>query len=572
MNSRSLLVPAGTFLLAILLSLAISPAPRLSARAVQEMTGASCETFLEILGKESYLPRGDESGDERKPGNSFVARIKWEPVGGHDPEKRRRFVVRLEGPPTLKGSCDNQGKESLPDYILEAGDNPIWVIVDGVPEYAGDQNRAAVTRDEYGPGEWVNIVVRSYDFGAWTYVVGSAVGCPEKKDRMPKDSDEETLPDLWELGKRFYDDAGNSLEYSIGAKATYAGEDDAESDRDGGFVPPGRRNNTLPVEPAKVHDEPGDGFTAFEEYRGVFVQGKHYRMNELTNDGGPEVASSHRGTAMKNIFILDPHKWVNDRGVVLREHGVQFHRIKREEMSVETYEGQPAAGFMDDNSAAKSQRAIELVSRVIAEFGNSMGFSINREPLPIVINDGFIRYEANDVQYILRIVGDGRDPNNVRWGRMDFDEMLHYTLAHEIGHKLNLRHNEQAISDAGMPVLAYNNLIYWNEVPGMVTWSVMEILKRKFAFPKPNGSLEFKALETLTQGPLGTTIPVLDPTLFFEGHDGLQHYPMLRQYPFNANGFQLYWHHTGTLMDARPEYRWPKQKLPADQRKKILLK
>jgi hypothetical protein len=576
MNLRSYAVPACSFLLAVALSLVIAPAPRLSARAVRSTTGSpTCETYLEILGKDSYLPRGDEKGDEKKMGNSFVARIKWEPVGGHDDGTKRRFLIRLEGPPALKGCCDNKGKEALPDYTLEAGDNPLWKIEDGVPDYAGVQDKAAVTREKYGPGEWVSIVVRSYDFGAWTRVVGSAEGCPEKKDRMPKDTDEETLPDLWEQGKRFYDDAGNTLEYNIGAKATYAGEDDASSDRDGGFNPVPPAHLRPLVEAAKVHDEPGDGYTAFEEYRGVFVQGKFYRMNELVNDGGPEVSTSDRGTKMKNVFVHDPDDLIVDRNPVLPQLGVQFHRIKQDEMSEETADGELAAGYVDFDSVAKSQRAILIVEKVIPEYGFSNGFTINQDLKPVLVNMDRIESDADDIRYAVRYMPTLPPPQLVRTAKLNRDDLRDFTVAHEIGHKLSLKHNESTLTFGESPD-RYDNTVYWNSPTpySIKTWTLVELYERKSDAQRFEQIVYRNILEGLP-GDAGGTAAGSDLRfdLLFEAHDR-QHLPATRLFNLlsPALGAVPFLPHKGTLMDAKPEFNYLRKPLPADQRKTIKLK
>jgi len=583
MKLRTYTVPIGSFLVALALAGLAGPTARLGARVPQSTTGSpDCDTTLEITDKDTYLPRGDESGDELKKGNAFNARIKWEVRNGPWDGTKRKFIVRFEGPLPLKGSCNNKGEKSLPDYVFEAGDNPVWKVEDGVPEYEGIQDRAMVTRDKYGPGEWVPIVVRSYDFGAWTKVVGSAEGCPEKEDRCPKDTDEDTLPDLWELGKRFFDDNGNILEYNIASKKTYNGEPDETSDRDGGFNPGGTDKVPQSAEPARVHDEMGDGFTAFEEYRGVFVQGKHYRMNELLNDGGPQASTSNRGTLMKNVFVHDPDEMIQKRSRVLPQHGVQFHRIKKDEMSVETADGKPAAGFVDDNSVNRGQRAIFLKADTDfpATYGYTPGFSINGDSRPVLVDKSRIQDDSKDIEYVVRYVLIRMD---IRTRHLDFDDLLNFTVAHEFGHKMSLKHNDSELSNVPAAVPAYNNTVYWHETfpTGVRHWTLAELYIRQssvFGDLLQFGQVRvrFNLLESISEEAGGETANqlVLYPEQLFETHDR-QHLPATRLINFPGEGIVgalPFFPHQGTMMDARPEFNYLFKPLPANQRKNLKLK
>lgn len=579
MNLRSIAVPAGAFLIAVMLSLAAGPMTRLSARAMQSGTYPGCETTLEILGKEKYLPRGDEGGDELKRGNAFDVRIKWDVVGGSWDGTKRKFIMRLGGPAVLRGSCNNKGEKYYPDYVFGAADNPKWEINNDVPEYDGVYSESAVTRNKYGPGVWVYITVRSFDFGAWTRVFGRAEGCPEKNDRMPLDTDEDTLPDRWELGKRFFDNNGNILEYNIGAKSTYNGEPDENSDRDGGFDPGMPDRTKGMVDPKKVHDEPGDGFSAFEEYRGLFVQGKHYRMNELLNDAGPQVTVSNRGTLMKNVFVHDPDELVKKNSRVLPQHGVQFHRIKQDEMSKETYPETDSnnytymatgAGYIDENSTDRGQRAIFLKDWNIPFYGYTPGFSINGNFKQVRINVGKVRYAAENMAVARRFNLINR---TVVAREIDFDDLLNMAVAHEVGHKMTLRHNSSELQASAVPAPLYDNTVFWfqPDPPGIRHWQVVEVVAERLF------GLRFNALEGVSEEAGAENGDASEWYIFgaqlFEMHDR-QHLPTTRliNTPGLPDGTLPFLPHTGTLMDARPEYNYLRKPLPAVQRQKEELK
>lgn len=279
---------------------------------------------------------------------------------------------------------------------------------------------------------------------------------------------------------------------------------------------------------------------------------------------------------MKNVFICDDHGWINDRGLALREHGVQFHRIKFEEMSSEIFNNEAdTAGYVDDNSASRSQRAIDLVKRDIKGYGYSNGFSINGEPLSILINETRITRDADDINYVLRVPRRVTDLAAYRFKRIDREELLNYTIAHEVGHKLSLKHNEHPLEYGPSPSV-YNNKVWWLDAnpSRILTWTLAEFFGRD---SEGNLVLNYNILETLAgdNQPQGNLVIPFDSNLIFDGHDGFQHAPMKRTYDFGGApvvGPFPYWHHTGTLMDAHPEYKALKPRLPADQRKKILLK
>ncbi|HEX7899516.1 MAG TPA: hypothetical protein VF950_17240 [Planctomycetota bacterium] len=572
MNLRPYAVPLATFALALALSLAIAPVPRLSARALQAMTGGGgCDTFMEIPERDTWLPRGNEGGEETEKGNAILVRLKWEPVGTWD-GTTRKFTFRFEGPPALKGICDNKGKESYPDFTVEQGDNAPWKIDDGIPQYPGDQNVAAVTRNSYPPGVWVDILVRSYDFGAWTKVVGAAEGCPEKKERIPKDTDEDTLPDVWELGKRFFDDSGATLTYDIASPSTFLEELDGASDRDGGFLVQRHGKPKLFLESGKLHDELGDGFSAFEEYRGVFVQGAFFRMDELENDGGGEVAAGNRGTKLKNVFVYDPDVLISNGSAVLNELGVGFHRIRQDEMSTEIQgNGEPLAGFVDFNSVTKDQHAIWIRDRVIpgTTLGDSGSFTVNATPNLIDVDVPEIQLEATTVV----LEDSGITPS--------FEELRDFTVAHEIAHKFSLKHPEDRLflRRAG-PSKRYDETVYWYPTAGdqtlIQTWSLVERYRRN------GGPIRFRLLTRVPplQG-VGepATTQVGDPLGWVdhgEPSHKMVHMALVREYDFPAGdliqGSVAHQPHTGSLIDWNAEYQRLDPPLYSDQAIEIKVK
>lgn len=552
---KHLVVPAASLMLAVMLSVLAGPSRIASARLAMMATGG-CQTFMEIPQIETWLPRGNKNGIERKKGNSILVRLKWEPVGGHD-DVPKKFSFSLHNPPALKGICINKGKESLADYTLEAGDNPEWLIEEGIKEYEGDQNLAAVTRKAYPSGEWVDIVVRSYDFGAWTRVEGTAIGCPPVERRIPKDKDEDTLPDRWELGKQFFGDAAERISYSIGAKRTYNNELDSESDRDGSWAVGGYEGGPLSL---KIHDEPGDGFTAFEEYRGVFVQGEFYRMNQLENDGGLELPAGDRGPKLKDLFVYDPDDFIEDSSVMLRELGIAVHRIRKDEMSAETDAQGPVAGYVNFNSPGKKQRAVWFERGGLGGlFGFSNGFSVNGDPKPIWISRNRIMEYSKEIRLF------GAAPPNP-------GVMEDLTVAHELGHKLGLRHPATDVTESLIPPPQYSETAYWHTdrfLAKVFRWALVERIE-KTTLP---GVEKWRPLSSLVDYPnpiLGGNKTHNSPEEVVPLH-GMNHVAVVWNSDFvnDFRGTQRLRRHLGVLMDSTMELAKLTPPMDPEKRKKI---
>ena len=73
-------------------------------------------------------------------------------------------ALTLIGRATREDGIDRLLRSERLDALVGITSGPAWKIDDGVPQYPGDQNVVAVTRDPYPPGQWVDIIVRSYDF------------------------------------------------------------------------------------------------------------------------------------------------------------------------------------------------------------------------------------------------------------------------------------------------------------------------------------------------------------------------------------------------------------------------
>jgi hypothetical protein len=556
-------VPLGALGIAIFFSFLGGPGARAALRLPQASSTGSCVTRIRIPEIDTWLPRGDAGGDERLKGNALLVQVRWDPVDGSDGSSRK-FKVQLQNPVPLRGSCGNKGKDSFPDYTLEQADNdPIWKIDEGIVPYAGVQNTVAETRSAYPPGEWVGIYVRSYDFGAWTRIQAEAVGCPPVTERIPKDSDSDTLPDAWERGKSFFDDAGNVVDFDIGSPTSHGEELDAFNDRDGGFEIDPAPGAAQPLLSRKVHAEPGDGFNAFAEYRGLFVQGVFHRLDELVNDGGEELPASDRGPKLKDVFIFDPDALVSDAGRALRTHGISYHRILQEEMGPAA----DAAGVVAFNDAEPLQHAVWIRSASLTEagrLGRSNGHSVNGTPAPIDIDSDDIRSDADDIRVI---------PGDITHL---YEELRDWVVAHEIGHKLSLRH---PLLDLALGVLpdppTYDERLVWTEQVGqedvVASWSVVLRYKHR---GRPGEDPRYLLLSriftqagTVRRAGIGTqesTTQIHD-----RAHTCRSRFIVFRG---PAPAGPILERHTGSLMDWTHEHTDLTPRLPSDERLKLKIK
>ena len=449
--------------------------------ATTEEEEEECKTHLKIPAWITFLPEGHKGGDELLRGNKKTLLVKW--TGEGDP-KIITVTIKKGAFGWRKGQCLNKGKKEHPDYVF-AQDNQVektfWDIADGVPEYGVGMDLTAESRKPVPADETHAIVITSYDWGGACTIEARADDCEPDEKELPRDRDTDKLPDRWEAATFFWNDAAQKIQsYNIGNPLTTGtGDLDGDTDLDVGFETrfrPRRRIRT--AFPSKIHDEVGDGFSAFEEYRGLFVQGGHFRMDELANDGGPTSRGRRaRGTLLKNLFIHDPDSLIRpNRFLIL--HGIAFHRIKNDEMSKDG----DRAGVVNTNGE-NNQRAVwikidnTLPAGILA---NSQGNGVNAAPLPILINSDFIAIDA-----LLQQSLDGRTIHTE-------DDLTDYNVAHELGHKFDLvpDHYFESYS-AGLPQAAFGTAKYWlaPDANNIRFWTVQE--KVRFT---PTGRVGFEEL------------------------------------------------------------------------------
>ncbi len=153
------------------------------------------------------------------------------------------------------------------DYKLKATDNPTFDIA------ANEQS--ATTKTEVNSA---TIIVRAYDFGARGKIRARMVreGCESPQRRIPRDDDDDWLPNAYE--------------------DTQPDKDKAIADTDGDGTLDGVEDddtlravvaNAGPANRADARTDQGllgDGLVGFEEYRGFFLMGLHTRTPTRTKD------------------------------------------------------------------------------------------------------------------------------------------------------------------------------------------------------------------------------------------------------------------------------------------------
>jgi len=275
-----------------------------------------------------YLPRGNPRGNELLP--NIDARLRFR-IWWDDPSRpgdRRDLYIQLVNVSQLPGSSLNTGSREYPDFLLEAAQNPDFDVIapDELPGGGLQALRAFANGMPRGRENARILTISPYDFGGngVISVLDGASGAYAEK-RFPRDDDADALPDAWEAGQKYFN--GTELvHFDTGAarspgSSTPAGATDASDDSDWDV------NGSRPAERRQI--EKGDGFSAFEEYRGLFVNARHHRFNELPNDGP---GGRRGGTEWKDVFVLDEvqaQPTVRPDMRFLREAAVVWHRVMR---------------------------------------------------------------------------------------------------------------------------------------------------------------------------------------------------------------------------------------------------
>ena len=243
------------------------------------LEGREAKVVFEPQGYDSWLPTAGVAG----AGAPLTVKVRIK-----EPEGAKGLItIRLADVSAQKGVCLNAPVEGEtdPDLRLAPGGTGVWVSPDG---------REARTEDEVRE---VTVAVHPNDFGAFGKL--EAVAAVQVKGKV-----EESRAVFDALGTDWLalprDDDGNriadSWEKTMGGTGM-----DAAADAD--------------EEPNS--DTPGDGLSAYEEYRGAYVKGRHTRFDPRRKD----------------LFLYDPDALARTSPLE-RATGLAVHYLDLFEMNI----------------------------------------------------------------------------------------------------------------------------------------------------------------------------------------------------------------------------------------------
>jgi len=372
---------------------------------------------------ETYLPRGDAGGLQYFRGNVIVFAASWRGSSQSPPKK---IIAHLTGLTNFTGVNINSGDTTDPDYVFDAELNGDWDLPNDISVvYTGKNDIVMTTKNAVAQNTTVPIIVSSYDFGGTgTLQIETDDGISSQPITFPLDTDHDTLPDAWEDGKMYWTANGQHLAYNTGATVSpgITAASDGKSDQD--------RDDRA----AAVHTQLGDGFTAFEEYRGATVMGAAGRFEEHSTDGPANggYSGDAGGPDVKDLFIFDGQ--YDDNGAKkdifrkgnasLSDFKLIWHKIKQTEMRSK----QGFAGQVNFNDGFTAQKAVWVADDTLGgKDRNLLGLSTTS------VRDGIkVKLDVKDIKALADRVG----------GNPTFEAILDWHVAHELGHKLSLVHPE----------------------------------------------------------------------------------------------------------------------------------
>jgi len=364
---------------------------------------------------------------------------------------RGKFRFTLYDVSAEPGYALNAGQGTGPDLEIPAGQEGFTE-----PRSEGDSWWVETT-DTVAAAK---LRVRSLDYGAWgrikaeVYVDGRKHQClsDDGKDNVtiPLDQDEDRIADKWES------------DHQVSELGT-------RDDRDG--------------EPEDVGDpeEPGDGFSNYEEYRGFLIKGRW-------SDTDPR---------KKDLFVCD------ELGFGLgffHDLGLAAHLIDREE-----FDGQRYVNFnRGRETTLQSQDGQKGLLIIKADLeGARYGFA-GQVGCPNVVDEIKIDLDLFWLSYLHRDKGyippgateeltSNPPPGKMEEASADFALRLKALIAHELGHGVNIMHH--AFSDpCPQPLSYYDQFEDWRRIcePGVTAvtggkWSgdlgcVMTFLEYPFKY------------------------------------------------------------------------------------------
>ena len=218
------------------------------------------ELVVEPESYETWVPEG--ASDESKPGNRLNIKASLRAKGGKPLAASiavKKFTFTLEKRSKEPGVAMNwpvkkPDDEKKPDMKFEASENPTLSVTgeDGsVASTVKSAPEATARLTSFDWGGWADLKVTA-ELPDGTVIQGHIAGMEQEDSiRLPKRKDDSHIADAWK--KYMSGVCGRDLN-------DLKDEDDSEN------IPVGDGNK-------------GDGYTLYEEYRGFYEKGKHFRAS-----------------------------------------------------------------------------------------------------------------------------------------------------------------------------------------------------------------------------------------------------------------------------------------------------
>lgn len=293
-----------------------------------------------------------------------------------------------------KGECLNSGKETTFDLFFDPAKNPTLIPLDQAAKYCSAmKTKNKVTRK--------TILVSCEDWGAFSRIAAEADGCCKLR-RVGTELEECT------------DEIGKETE---GCCLVSVPKDDNRNQIADGYEDPipgpkPRAKDDKDEQPVG-NGKPGDGFSAYEEYRGFRVRGISFSLSSSTVNS-LNIFSPHIRTSwtIKDLFIHDRDRLTF--GKYPAASGVACHAI-----TAQQYDKSRVVNFNRGHATLHDQHGLLLVNMAFND--DTAGLSERGPPKNVKM---------------VRI-----DKQKFQSGKTVFEGGLGSTTAHELGHATGIVHH-----------------------------------------------------------------------------------------------------------------------------------
>ncbi|HEX9950173.1 MAG TPA: hypothetical protein VGB53_00250, partial [Rubricoccaceae bacterium] len=347
------------------------------------------ELVVEPAGYETWQPQGGPNEQER--GNDIAVHARLQaPGGGPTTVEAERFTFELLDVSREPGVALNwplSGNASAHDLQFEPALNPTHTVAgDGLSLQTPGGRTSTATVSSFDWGAWGAVRVTAHLPGGRT-VIGTLEGRPELGEiPLPQRQPGSRIADAW---KRQQSATG------------LADDSDAEG------LPEGDGHG-------------GDGLTLYEEYRGFLENGRHRSANPVRKD----------------LFVFDEIGGVSKRGIALFAAATRLE-VHHEFLPSEYDVTRVVNVNRGSGASLGSQHGVRMVS--VPGAGDPRAYSVGGDHRPGT--PGTIL--AVEIPSRL-LPGGGVWDGQSEPGRVSFERYMASTIAHELGHSVNVWHHGQA--------------------------------------------------------------------------------------------------------------------------------